>query len=244
MSGRRTVAPRARSARRIAACGLAVLAATAVLRADVFLRLPKTAENSLRQLGGVCAYATDATINGAPGGLAVYAFPRTSASEVRSGLARSLGQPAADSAFGGTLATHVGNGRAYSLAVLPSASGESACVALLFDQSAADYAHAKGHPAEWPQALPALAAAPLFTASCGRTRTAFVTAETAAEPEAAVADASDRLRSAGWSRQSPPRPATFAVFASGRKICLLFASRSSATGRTTISVLQREGATQ
>jgi len=239
MAACRTVVPV-----RSAACVLLALAAVTLLRADVFLRIPKSAEASLQQLGGTRVYATDATLNGAPGRLAVYAFPRASASEVRPRLAQSLGLPAADVVFGSALVTHAENGRAYSLAVIPSASGESACVALLFDQSANDYARAKRHPVEWPQELPTIAATPLFAASCARTRTVFATAETPSPPETAVADAADSLRRTGWLRQSPSSPATFAVFASGRKICLLFAARSHATGRTTISVLQREGATQ
>ena len=226
---------------RLAAC--AVAAATAA-RAEVFMRVPRSADAALQQLGGTCAYATEAALNGAPGQLSVYAFPSASATEVRAGLTKTLKLPAAPPSFGGALITRAEKGRVDRIFVLPAASGESACVALLFDQSSSDAARAGQHPVEWPPELPALAATPLFAASCAQTRTTFATAETAAAPEAALAEAAALLQRSGWQRMGANGCATFALFASGRKTCLLFSSRNPTTGRTTISVLQREGATQ
>jgi hypothetical protein len=125
--------------------------------------------------------------------------------------------------------------------VLPSPAAPEACLVLAFDQSQQDAAKARQAPSAWPDGLPALAAAPLFTAVCAKTRTTFVTAETEAPPEAAARDAAQTLAAAGWTETTPTAD-TFKLFVSGGKQCVLFASRAPESERTTISLLQREGA--
>jgi hypothetical protein len=210
------------------------------LRADVFWRQPKTADTVLQQMGGARVYTTEVQVNGAPGTLSAFALDST-AQEVSAGLARRLGLPASAS-FGSTLITHVEKDRLRRLIVLPSPASEAACVVLSFDQSLRDAGRTPSEPRPWPEGLPALAATPLFSATCALTRTAFVTADTSALPEAAVQEASQTLRGAGWLETVPASP-TFRILTSGRKQCVLFASRNPKTERTTISVLQREGAT-
>lgn len=210
------------------------------LCADVFWRIPGRADTALQELGGARVYATDVLINGAPGALSVDVLGQSAAS-VKASLARRLGLAAAG-ASGGAFITCAEKGRVTRFLVLPSAAGEEACVALAISQSADDAARSREKPAQWPQGLPALPATPLFSAACAATRTAFVTAETGASPEAAVQDAAGAMRQAGWTETRPATP-TFRLLVSGRKICLLLASRDEKSGATTISVLQREGAT-
>ena len=210
------------------------------LRADVFWRLPKTADTVLQQMGGVRVYTTDVLVNGAPGTLSAFAL-RSTAPEASASLARALGLPQA-SPFGATLITHVEKDRMRRLFVLPSPASEVACVVLSFDQSLRDFAQAQKEPIPWPEGFPALGATPLFSATCALTRTAFVTAETPALPEPALQEAAQALRSAGW-QEATPATATFKILTSGKKQCVLLALRNPKTERTTISVLQREGAT-
>jgi hypothetical protein len=220
----------------LGACGLCPSA----LRAEVFWRLPKRADTVLQQMGGARVYATDVQLNGMPGALTAYAFERT-ASEVGSDLARRLGLPAPD-AFGATMLTHAEKERLLRIFVLPAASGSGDSVVLSFDQPLREAERSRLTPPDWPENVTALNATPLFTAVCALTRSTFVTAESAADPEAAAQDAARLLSDAGWS-ETYPSSATFKLFASGRKQCVLFASRSSETAKTTISLLQREGAT-
>jgi hypothetical protein len=206
----------------------------------VFWRIPAPADSALQELGGSRVYATEVQINGAPGSLSVHVIGEA-APQVRARLAKKLGLAEAATA-GGAFLTSSDKGRVTRFLVLPSAAGEEACVTLTISQSAADAARARQKPAEWPSGVPALAATPLFSAVCAATRTAFVTAETGASPEAAIQDAAGAMRQAGWSETRPSTPA-FRILVSGRKTCLLSASRDEKTGTTTISLLQREGAT-
>ena len=211
------------------------------LQADVFWRLPRRADAVLQQLGGTCVYSTGVQLNGTPGALAAYAFG-SSANDVRSSLARSLGLPP-NASFGGALMSHVEKDRMRRLFVLPAASGESACVVLLFDQSLRDFERVSQETPAWPDGLPAIGATPLFSAVCTETRTSFALAETPADPKAAAQEAAQTLSRAGWLEASASATPTFKMFTSGKKICLVFASLHPQTGGTTISVLQREGAT-
>ncbi len=207
------------------------------LCADVFWRISARGDAALRELGGSRLYVTDVQINGRPGTLAAYGFDASAAS-VSANLSRRLGlPPRADR--GSLFLSSTDKGRVTRFLVLPAAGAES-CVALAISQSAGDAAQSGRQPAAWPDGVPALAAAPLFTALCASTRTAFVTAESDATPEAAAEEAAAVLRQAGWTEAPPSTPA-FRIFTSGRKTCLLLATRSGKTGRTTISVLQREG---
>ena len=211
------------------------------LCADVFWRIPKQADAVLQGLGGVCVYSTDVRLNGAPGVLSTYSFDQTS-SDVLKGLAGALGIPAAES-FAGALLTHREQDRMRRFFVLPSASGTSACAVLVFDQALRDFERAGKDAPVWPEGLPALATVPLFSAVCAKTGTAFAIAETPEAPQAAVQTAAQTLSQTGWSEVTASATPTFKMFASGKKICLLFASHHAQTDRTTISVLQREGAT-
>ena len=234
---------RAFSPKPLLACGLLLCACGLLppaLRAEVFWRLPKRADTVLQQMGGARVYATDVELNGAPGALTAYAFER-SASEIGSELARRLGLPA-PSAFGATMLTHAEKERLLRVFVLPAASGSGGSVVLSFDLPLREAERSRLTPPEWPANLPALSATPLFTAVCTQTRSTFVTAESAAEPEAAAQEAAQLLAGAGWS-EALPSTATFKLFAAGRKQCVLFASRNPETAKTTISLLQREGAT-
>ncbi len=211
------------------------------LHAEVFWRVPKTSDTVLRQMGGIRVYATDVRLNGSPGTLATYTFDRSPALRVSSDLARSFGL--ASPATSGTLfLTHAEKDRLSRLLILPSPSGGEACVVLAFDQSLRDAAKAREHSPAWPNGLPALAATPVFSAVCAQTRTTFVTAESPAAPEAAAQEAAQALRDAGWE-ETTPATATFKIFAVGKKQCVLLATRNPQSERTTISLLQREGAT-
>ncbi len=210
------------------------------LHADVFWRLPKNADTVLQQMGGVRVYATDVQVNGAPGTLAAYALDLT-APEAGADLARRLGLPPAPP-FGSSLITHVEKDRMRRLFILPSPASKATCVVLSFDQSLRDFARSRNEPPQWPEGLPALKATPTFSALCALTRTSFVTADTPDTPDAAVREAAQALRGAGWQEASPGN-AAFKILTSGKKQCVLLATRNPQTERTTISVLQREGAT-
>jgi len=219
------------------AYGLCLLALP--LRGEVFWRLPKTSDAVLRQMGGERVYATDVQVNGAPGTLTAYAFGRAPA-RVSADLSRAFGLPP-PAPFGATFLAHTEKDRLRRLLVLPAASDSEACVVLAFDQPLRDAALARQSPPAWPEGLPALAATPLFSAVCALTRTAFVTAESSSAPAAAAHEAAQTLHAAGWA-ETTPSAATFKLFVSGRKQCVLFAARAPQSERTTISLLQREGA--
>ncbi len=211
------------------------------LQAEVFWRVPKTSDTVLRQMGGTRIYATDVLLNGSPGTLATYTFDRSPAFRVSADLARSFGL-ASPATSGGLFLTHAEKDRLSRLFILPSPSGSEACVVLAFDQTLRDAANARANPPAWPNGLPSLAATPVFSAVCALTRTTFVTAESAAAPEAAAQEAAHALRDAGWA-ETTPATATFKIFTAGKKQCVLLASRNPQSERTTISLLQREGAT-
>ena len=211
------------------------------LRADVFWRLPKTAGAALEQMGGTRVYATDVQLNGAPGTLTAYAFG-ASGTLIGNQLSRRFGLPA-PAPSGAALFTHAEKDRLRRFFVLPSPAGGDACVVLAFDQSLRDLARGGQKPPAWPEGLPPLSdATPVFSAVCALTRTSFVTADSPAAPETAAQEAARALRDAGWS-EAAPATATFRIFVSGRKQCVLFAARNPQTERTTISLLQREGST-
>ena len=210
------------------------------LRADVFWRLPKNADTVLQQMGGVRVYATDVQVNGAPGTLSAYALDST-APEAGAALARRLGLPPAPP-FGSSLITHAEKDRIHRLFVLPSPASEATCVVLSFDQSLRDFARTQSEPPKWPEGVPALKATPVFSALCALTRTSFVAADSPDAPETAAREAAQSLRAAGWQEASPAN-STFKILTSGKKQCVLLATRNPQTERTTISVLQREGAT-
>lgn len=218
---------------------LALCLLALAVRSEVFWRLPGGGDTLLQELGGTCVYTTGVKLNGAPGHLTAHAIPATSSS-VCSSLARRLRLPP-DTALGGTLITHAEKGHLRRLLVLPSGASAEACVVLTFDQTTRDAVRARQATPAWPDGVPALSATPLFTAVCDATRTTFVTAETSASPDEAVRNAAQALTDAGWTETRPALPA-FKTFASGRKTCVVLATRTGPASRTSISVLQREGA--
>lgn len=219
-------------------CGAVCL--TLATRADVFWRLPKAAGTRLTALGGSRMYATDVQVNGTPGTLAAFAFD-TPPSQVTAALARQFG--ASRAALGeAAMLTHAESGRLERYFVLPSPVIGGGCLVLAFDQPLRDAAKSRQAQPDWPAGVPVLAAEPLFTAVCVKTRATFVTAESSTTPEGAVQDATHTLLGAGWE-EIPPSMPTFKIFTSGRKQCVVFASRAPRSERTTISLLQREGAT-
>jgi len=220
----------------IAACGLLALP----LFAEVFWRIPKRSDTVLEQMGGTRVYETAVRLNGAPGTLTAYAFEAAPA-QTAPDLARRLGLPVTTPA-GGSLLLHAEKGRLVLLLVLPAASGNDATLILAFSQTLRDAARVRQEPPEWPEDMPALNATPVFSAICEKTRSTFVTAETAASPESAVEEAAQALAGAGWT-EAVPSGSTFKLFAEGRRQCVLFASSSPQTGSTTISLLQRMGST-
>ncbi|MBP5321714.1 MAG: hypothetical protein J6334_12070 [Kiritimatiellae bacterium] len=205
--------------------------------AEFFWRLPRRAETVLEQLGGMPVYETPIQVNGAPGTLTAHAFTGQTASGLAAQIARRLGLPVPPTAPGGTMLTHDDKTRLTKYLVLPSPSGHDSCVTLAIA--------AKGRPPStptgWPAQVPALNAEPRFTAVCEKTRTGFVTAESALTPEAALADATTRLAQAGW-REAFSAGASCKIFTLNSKQCIVFASAESGTGRTSVSLLCREGA--
>lgn len=210
------------------------------LRADVFWRIPLRADTVLQELGGSTVYTTDVQINGASGSLSAHVFGQ-SAGRVSASLTKRLGLRAITEKRGSWISCQE-KGQLMRFLVLPSPSEGETCIALSISQTAGEAARSSQKPTTWPEGMPALAAVPLFSAVCAATRTTFVTAETAAPPEAAVTDAASALRQAGWSEAAPSTP-TFRIFVQGRKTCLAIASRNEKTDTTSISLLQREGST-
>jgi len=218
-----------------ALCGLA-----GMLRADVFWRRPAGTDSLLQEFGGVCVYSTDVKVNGTPGTLRAHAVP-AAASSVCARLAHRLRLPAETAVPGAAMITHAENGNLRRLLVLPSGDHSDSCVVLSFDQSAGAAARSRQSAAAWPSGIPAFSATPRFTAVCEATRATFVAAETPAAPDEAARGAALALVGAGWTETAPSLPA-FKTFVSGRKTCVVLATRSNASDTTTISVLQREGA--
>ena len=236
------VQPGALSPRLIAYCLLSIAFCLhpLPLRAEVFWRLPKTSDAVLKQLGGTRVYATDVLVNGTPGSLCAYAFDQPVA-RTSADLSRGFGLPK-PAAPGAALLTHAEKEHLYRLLVLPSPGGGDSSVVLAFDQPLSSAARAGQAPADWPAGCPALNATPVFSAVCATTHTTFVSAESASSPESAVQEAVQTLVGAGWGETTPGTD-TFRIFVSGKKQCVVLATRNQQTGRTAISLLQREGAT-
>jgi len=208
--------------------------------AEFFWRFPAgRGGEALRRLGGTRVYHTDVQINGTSGTLAAFVFTDASA-KVAINLTRLWGLPAPDP-FGASMITHADNRMLYRLLIMPSADSSESCVALAFMQPLRDAARAK--EPEWPADWPGLNATPHFSAACALTRTTFVTADSPVPPDSAVQEASRSFQRQGWSESLPASAADFTILAKGRKHCIIFATADRLTGRTAISLLQREGAT-
>lgn len=209
-------------------------------RADVFLRLGHGAL-AMEQLGGLLLQRADVRINGQPGRLSVYGF-ETDAATLAPDLRKALPLPelqAADAA----LATHVANGRATSLLLLPG-SGPRNCVAILIEQPADAWHKSRETPAAWPAGLTCPGATPTFTAENEQTRTALTVADSLDSPEAAAARMDAVLTGAGWTRLLPGAATPgLVLYSRGNRVCAFCVTAGNAPGSPTrITVLQRNGA--
>lgn len=217
---------------------LALLVAT-ILQADVFWRLPRSADSSMRQAGGTRVFNTSVEINGAPGKLSLFAFDR-GAREIATTLAREIGiKPPAYSR--GYLLTHVERKTLRRLFILPSAANTESSLTLLFEQPLSNTADARTPPTTWPAPLPQLDATPIFTAYSSATHTTFATGHTRADPATATDSAINALKQNGWHESGTGTP-TFKLCTSGNKICIVMATSNPESDESQITLLMREGA--
>lgn len=211
------------------------------LSAELFWRFKKSSSRVLQDLGGTRVYSTPVQVNGAPGTLNAYTFEDLSSSEVGHQLKRRLSLAKGVGSSGASMITAQEGGRLQRFLVIPAASGASSSVVLMFEQSLQEAKKRSADaPLAWPEGLSMLPGVPRFTASCTATRASFVTAETAHEPEAAMAAVATALSGNGW-QPLPVATATFQLFVRGSKTCVAFAMRPAGAVQTTISVLQRDG---
>lgn len=209
--------------------------------ASVFMRLGRGAQ-ALEQLGGTLLQNADVRINGQPGKLAVYGFdtaPASLAPDVR----KAVPLPELGTS-GASLATHVENGQATTLLLLPGA-GPHSSVAILIEQSAESYRKTRETPAAWPGSLAYPGASPFFSAENEQTHTTLAVATITDTPDTAAERMDAVLTSGGWSRV-PPRTATpgLTLYSRGNRICAFSATTTEDPGgKTRITVLQRLGVT-
>ncbi len=208
-------------------------------RADVFLRLGR-GTLALEQLGGLLLQRADVRINGQPGKLAVYGF-EADAATLAPDLRKALPLPELQTADA-SLATHVADGRATSLLLLPG-SGPRNCLAILIEQSADAWRKSREAPVAWPGGLACPGATPTFTAENEQTRTALIVADSLDSPETAAARMDAVLSAAGWTSLLP-KAATpgLVLYTHSNRVCAFSAIAGEAPGsRTRITVLQRNG---
>jgi len=207
-------------------------------QASVFMRLGRGAQ-ALEQLGGTLLYNTDVRINGQPGKLSAYGFESSPAS-LAPDLRKALPLPELGGAA--SMATHIGNGQATTLLLLPGA-GSGSSVAILIEQSADAYRKTRASPAEWPGNLIYPGAKPFFSAENIQTHTALAVGETLDSPEAASRRMDLILTGNGWSRMLPQATTPgLTLYVHGGRICLFSATASDdPNDKTRITVLQRLG---
>jgi len=227
----------------LALCALLACAWPAAdAHAAVFMRLGRGAQ-ALEQLGGTLLQNADVRINGQPGKLAVYGFDVAPAS-LAPDLRKAVPLPELGTS-GASLATHVANGQATTLLLLPGA-GPHSSVAILIEQSADAYRKTREAPAAWPGGLAYPGASPFFSAENEQTHTTLAVATTADTPGAAADRMDTVLTGSGWSRV-PPQTATpgLTLYSHGNRICAFSASAAADDpgGKTRITVLQRLGVT-
>lgn len=211
-------------------------------RADVFMRMGRGSQ-ALAQLGGTLLQSTDVRINSQPGKLAVYGFD-TAPAALAPDLRKALPLPELSASGESAMATHIENGQASTLLLLPGA-GLHSSVAILIEQSAEAFRKSRETPLEWPGKLAYPDATLLFSAETVLTRTSLAVATTADSPAVALSRMDAVLAAGGWVRV-PPLAATpgLTLFARGNRICAFSATAADAPGgQTRITVLQRLGAT-
>jgi hypothetical protein len=209
-----------------------------LLQADFFMRIPRSAEALLRELGGSRIYESEVAVNGGEGRLSSFVFTET-ADVVGARLARRLKLP--QPGAGSSIMLSV-SGRSLARYFILSAPGmqHSSLVTVLEQDAVAAGRSKQGHP-PWPSSIPAMNATARFTAVCAHTRTTFLSASsTAGSPAAALGQAVSALSGAGW-QTCPPSTPEFAILARGRGQCVVFAHTHAESGEITINILQREG---
>lgn len=211
------------------------------LSADVFWRFKKSYSRVLQDLGGAQVYSTPVQVNGTAGTLNAYSFEDKSSSEIGSQLKRRLSLAKDPALSASSMITTQEDGRVQRFLVIPAANGAASSVVLMFEQSLQEAKkRSADEPLAWPEGLSMLPGVPRFTATSAATRTAFVTAETAQEPEAAMTAVESALSGNGW-QSVPVATATFKLFVRGSKTCVAFAMRPAGAAQTTLSVMQRDG---
>lgn len=222
-------------------CALALLLLLALAPppsgAAIFMRLGSGA-TALEQLGGMPLQRADVRINGQPGQMSVYGFD-TAPELLAQDLRKALHLPELTVA-GAALATHVENGQATSLLLLPGASPQRS-IAILIEQSADAHEKSRAAPAAWPAGIACPNADLLFSAENEKTHTALAVAASRDTPQDAVRDMDGVLADAGWARIPPfAAAAGLTLYSRGNRVCAVSAT-GDRPGHTRITVLQRLG---
>jgi len=210
---------------------------TPSIRASIFMRLGR-GTTALEQLGGMLVHRADVRINGQPGRLSVYGFD-VAPDLLIPDLRKALHFPELI-VSGSTLVTHIENGQATSLFLLPDATS-SHTVAMLIEQSADAYEKAHAAPNAWPDGLSCPGADLLFSAENDETRTAVAVASSEDSPEVVAQKMDSTLAGSGWVRVPPfSASAGLTLYSRGKQVCAVTATGDPG-GRTRITMLQRLG---
>ena len=225
---------------RAMALGLLLLLLPATIaRADVYMRLGRGTQ-AMEQLGGTLLQSSEVRINGQPGRLSVFGFDASPAS-LAPDLRKALPLPELNPTRA-SMATHIENGQATTLLLLPGA-GPRSCVAILIEQSAEAHQKSRATPAEWPGSIAYPGCTPFFSAEYAQTRTTLAVADTADAPDAATRRMDALLTGDGWARLPQQTDASgMKLYTRGSRICLFSATTPEDGGQTRITVLQRVGA--
>lgn len=206
--------------------------------AAIFMRLGRGVQ-ALEQLGGTALHRADVRINGQPGKLAVYGFD-AAPEMLMPDLRKALDMPELTAA-GAVMTTHVADGEATSLLLLPGPSPRTSVV-MLIEQSAAAHRLAQQAPQAWPAGITCPNADLIFSAENELTHTALAVASTRVPPQAVLAGMDGVLAGSGWTRVPPQAPgASLALYARGNRVFAASATVDAGGGQTRITLLQRLG---
>ena len=228
--------------RTLAAAALAAaLGGAPAVRAEVFVRLPRTASNAMEALGGARVESTAIDVNGAQGTLRVYAFD-LSAGDLLAAVNRELrrlrpGEPD-ETGFWIDWGRRAGSGsRTSVLLLVPCGSAEAAqCLAFAIEATVPGEAH-------WP--WDDLAAPPdfgtTFSALLDKGRMGFASGTSVLAPDAARAAWATALSAAGWAAASPAAEDTsLALYArEGEVLSLLILPAEGEGGGSRVAVTRR-----
>ncbi len=209
--------------------------------AEIFLRISRSPESVLRNLGGSEVYRSAVTVNGTKGELTSYVFnERSDITANRLAKKLKLPKPRASSAM--ILDASKKSLTRYFIIQAPGLKDSTVVTAL--EQKSSIFRRATKDAPPWPDEIPALNATALFTARCDKTRTTFLSAVShSSTPSQAVAEASKILANGGWKQMIPTTP-TFRILIQGVKQRVVFADEDNITHEVTINILQREGSKQ